>query len=177
MVDGRGAPEEPSYQEAVSLLYSVAFTIKMSKRNGSQPEGYFDYVVPPLEGLWNCSEEGVHPDRSRWVWTSLLRQPEFVTGEVFRWAVAQAARKKPELDYARVRLEPYGEGLCVQMLHMGPYSREQETVDTLAAFLEREGLVYDHGRRHHEIYLSDPRRCAPERLKTVLRLPVKRKIV
>ena len=96
---------------------------------------------------------------------------------VFRWAVAQAARKKPELDYARVRLEPYGEGLCVQMLHMGPYSREQETVDTLAAFLEREGLVYDHGRRHHEIYLSDPRRCAPERLKTVLRLPVKRKIV
>lgn len=107
----------------------------------------------------------------------LLRQPEFVTGEVFRWAVAQAARKKPELDYARVRLEPYGEGLCVQMLHMGPYSREQETVDTLAAFLEREGLVYDHGRRHHEIYLSDPRRCAPERLKTVLRLPVKRKIV
>ena len=94
-----------------------------------------------------------------------------------RWAVAQAARKKPELDYARVRLEPYGEGLCVQMLHMGPYSREQETVDTLAAFLEREGLVYDHGRRHHEIYLSDPRRCAPERLKTVLRLPVKRKIV
>ena len=177
MVDGWGAPEEPSYQEAVSLLYSVAFTIKMSKRNGSQPEGYFDYVEPPLEGLWNCSEEGVHPDRSRWVWTSLLRQPEFVTGEVFRWAVAQAARKKPELDYARVRLEPYGEGLCVQMLHMGPYSREQETVDTLAAFLEREGLVYDHGRRHHEIYLSDPRRCAPERLKTVLRLPVKRKIV
>ena len=80
-----------------------------------------------------------------------MRQPEFVTGEVFRWAVAQAARKKPELDYARVRLEPYGEGLCVQMLHMGPYSREQETVDTLAAFLEREGLVYDHGRRHHEI--------------------------
>ena len=155
----------------------MAFTIKLSKRNGSQPEGYFDYVVPPLEGLWNCSEEGVHPDRSRWVWTSLLRQPEFVTGEVFRWAVAQAACKKPELDYARVRLEPYGEGLCVQMLHMGPYSREQETVDTLAAFLEREGLVYDHGRRHHEIYLSDPRRCAPERLKTVLRLPVKRKIV
>ena len=139
MVDGWGAPEEPSYQEAVSLLYSVAFTIKMSKRNGSQPEGYFDYVVPPLEGLWNCSEEGVHPDRSRWVWTSLLRQPEFVTGEVFRWAVAQAARKKPELDYARVRLEPYGEGLCVQMLHMGPYGGNRKPLIRWQPFWKGRG--------------------------------------
>lgn len=175
MIDGQGAPEGESYQEAIALLYSVAFTIKMSKMSGSQPEGYFDYVVPPLEGLWNCSEKGYDPDRNQWKWTSLLRQPEFVTQEVFRQAADQAAKKKPELDYARLRLETYDEGLCVQMLHTGPYSREQETIDTLAAFLEKEGLAYDHGRRHHEIYLSDPRRCAPERLKTVLRLPAMKK--
>lgn len=174
MVDGQGAPEGASYQEAISLLYSMAFTIKMSKMSGSQPEGYFDYVVPPLEGLWNCSEKGYDPDRNRWEWTSLLRQPEFVTEEVFRQAAGQAAKKKPELDYARVRLETYDEGLCVQMLHIGPYSREQETIDTLVAFLENEGFLYDHGRRHHEIYLSDPRRCAPDKLRTVLRLPVKK---
>lgn len=175
MIDGQGAPEGESYQEAISLLYSVAFTIKMSKMSGSQPEGYFDYVVPPLEGLWNCSEKGYDPDRNQWKWTSLLRQPEFVTQEVFRQAADQAAKKKPELDCARLRLETYDEGLCVQMLHTGPYSREQETIDTLAAFLEKEGLAYDHSRRHHEIYLSDPRRCAPERLKTVLRLPAMKK--
>lgn len=176
MVDGWGAPEEPSYQEAVSLLYSVAFTIKMSKRNGSQPEGYFDYVVPPLEGLWNCSEEGFirigaggygHP----YCGSRNLSPARCSVGPWHRPPARSRSWITPECVWNLRR------GALRSDAAHGPYSREQETVDTLAAFLEREGLVYDHGRRHHEIYLSDPRRCAPERLKTVLRLPVKRKIV
>ena len=174
MVDGSGAPEGESYQEALELLYSIAYTIKMSKMGGTQPEGYIDYVVPPLEGLWDCAAEGFDPDRTKWTWTSLLRQPDFVTQDVFAWACGELKKKKPELNLERIRLEPYDEGLCVQIMHMGPYSEEQASIDKLTAFIQENGLKDACGlhRRHHEIYLSDPRRTAPEKLKTVLRHPV-----
>ena len=175
MVDGRGAPEGASYQEAVELLYGVAYTIKMSKMGGGSPDGYQDFVVPPLEGLWDCGVEGFSPDRESWTWTSLLRMPEFVTQEVFGWARDQTLKKKPHLKGERVRLEWYDEGLCAQIMHLGPYTSEQESLDRLRAFLEERQLTDDCGglRRHHEVYLSDPRRTAPEKLKTILRHPVR----
>lgn len=176
MVDGTGAPEDAAYQEAVQLLYSLAFTIKMSKMSGNQPEGYVEYVVPPLEGLWDCDAEGFQPDRHQWKWKSLLRQPDFVTDQVFAWACDEARKKKPGLDVGKVRLETYDEGLCVQLLHVGPYSEEQRSIDLLTAYIKEQGLVDQCGTRrwHHELYLGDPRRTAPERLKTVLRHPVAR---
>lgn len=174
MVDGEGAPESTDYQEALQLLYTLSFTIKMSKMGGHQPENYVDYVVPPLEGLWDCGAGGFDPNRNRWKWTSLLRQPDFVTQDVFEWACVSARKKKPDLKLERVRLQDYEEGLCVQMMHVGPYTTEQETIDRIAAFIAENGLTDECGgeRRHHEVYLSDPRRTAPEKLKTVIRHPV-----
>lgn len=179
MVDGIGAPGGKEYQEALQLLYSIAFTIKMSKLSGAQPEGYIDYIVPPLEGLWELPCEGSwNTDRDKWHWTSLLRQPEFVTQEVFLWACEQAAakaeKKGRDTDYSKIRLEEYEEGLCVQVMHTGPYAEEQAALDRLETFASERGLRIDcgSGRRHHEIYLKDPRRCKPENLKTVLRQPV-----
>ncbi|MCI9414967.1 MAG: transcriptional regulator [Clostridiales bacterium] len=177
MVDGVGAPEGEAYGQALEMLYAVTFTIKMSKMNGTQPAGYVEYVVPPLEGLWDCGAAGFDAEnRENWRWTSLLRQPDFVTGEVFGWAVDIAAKKKPGLPFDRVRLETYDEGLCVQQLHVGPYSTEQETIDQIGLFIRDNGLTDQCGteRRHHEVYLSDPRRTKPERLRTILRHPVAR---
>ncbi len=174
MADGNGAPEGESYQEALELLYSISYTIKMSKMSGNQPEGYVEYVVPPLEGLWDCTVEGFDPNREQWTWTSLIRQPDFVTQDVFLWACGELKKKKPELNLERVRLETYHEGLCVQIMHIGPYCEEQASIDKLSDFIRENGLkdVCSTQRRHHEIYLSDPRRTAPEKLKTVLRHPV-----
>ncbi len=177
MVDGAGAPEGESYQTAIPLFYTVAFTIKMSKLGPWQPEGYVDYTVPPLEGLWEGAGKTLPADRNSWKWTSLMRVPDYVTPEVFAWAVGEASRKKPGPDYSRIRLERYEEGLCAQVMHVGPYAEEQGTLDRLDAFVKREGLIdrTPEGRLHHEIYLGDPRRTVPERLKTVLRHPVRRK--
>lgn len=176
MMDGQGEPGGAQYQAALQALYALSFTIKMSKLGGNQPEGYFEYVVPPLEGLWS-SPTGVFDlscPREEWLWTSMIRQPEFVTEEVFRWAVAECGHKKPEVDVSGVRFEALEEGLCVQMMHVGPYSEEPATLDNMHAFMQENGysLWNDEAHRHHEIYLSDPRRTVPERLKTVLRLPV-----
>ncbi|WP_040196846.1 GyrI-like domain-containing protein [Candidatus Soleaferrea massiliensis] len=176
MVDGTGAPEDASYQQAVQLLYSIAFTIKMAKMGEWQPQGYTDFTVPPLEGLWDCGTTGFSDNRHAWKWTSMLRMPEFVTPEVLQWACEQAKKKHPDLDFSRVRLETYEEGLCAQIMHVGPYSEEQRSIDALGAFITQQGLTDDcsaAGRRHHEIYLGDPRRTAPERLKTILRHPVR----
>ncbi len=177
MADGEGAPDGEDYQSVMSALYSLTFTIKMSKMKGPVPLGYVDYVLPPLEGLWNCDGRGnYHPDRTRWKWTSLLRQPDFVTAEVFNWAKEEVKKKKPEIQVDRVRLERFDEGLCVQIMHVGPYSEEQASVEKLLSFMEQNaltGLCDGEHFRHHEIYLSDPRKIAPERLKTVLRHPVK----
>lgn len=179
-VDGQGAPEGEEYQAAISALYALSFTIKMSKM-GTPPPGYFEYVVPPLEGLWwsgDPAEGRLEMDRrADWHWTAMIRQPEFVTPEVFSWAAEECRRKKPEISMERARFFTYAEGECVQVMHMGPYSAEEASMEKLAAFMEQNGLRSDLGtrRRHHEIYLSDPRRTAPERLKTVLRTPVREK--
>lgn len=178
-VDGQGDPNtSPSYAQAMEILYGLSFTVKMSKMSGETPERYFDYVVPPLEGLWWTDEpgfDGTAPaDKSRFRWTSLIRQPDFVTEEVFSWASELLARKKPELPLERARFQRWEEGLCAHVLHVGPYDSEGATIDRLYTFTEAAGYAADFSetRRHHEIYLGDPRRTAPERLKTVIRHPV-----
>ncbi len=178
-VRGRGDPnaEGGDYQQAMGLLYGMAFTVKMSKLTEHRIEGYFDYVVPPLEGFW--WQEGVkgidYTRKEDFQWISLLRLPDFVTREDFAWARDEAARKK-KTDFSRVVFLPYDEGLCVQCLHLGPYDEEPATVARMHAFLEERGYVPDitETRFHHEIYLSDARRTAPEKLKTVLRLPIRK---
>ncbi|MGN0696539.1 MAG: GyrI-like domain-containing protein [Oscillospiraceae bacterium] len=176
-VDGRGDPNNSEeYKTAMELLYGLSFTIKMSKMNGTQPEGYFEYTVPPLEGLWH-QEDTCGIDYSRkedFIWTSMIRQPEFVTEEVFERAKAALSKKKPGLDTSRARYMKMTEGLCVQIMHKGPYDDEPASIEKLERFIAENGYTEDFSdeRRHHEIYLSDPRRCAPERLRTVIRHPV-----
>lgn len=179
MVDGVGAPGSEEYQEAISILYSLSFTIKMSKMSGTAPPGYFEYVVPPLEGLW-WGENGpftLDTPRERWHWTSMIRQPDFVTEEVYQMALFSCAEKKPEVPVTKSRFATFAEGLCVQILHVGPYLEERRSLEQLLAFCAEHDLtvLHDDTHKHHEIYLSDPRRVAPDKLKTVLRLPVKRK--
>ncbi|MBE6482061.1 MAG: transcriptional regulator [Actinomyces ruminicola] len=176
-VRGSGDPnrEDGEYQRATGLLYAVAFTIKMSKRSGHLMEGYFDYVVPPLEGFW--WQEGVegidyaHKDRFEWI--SAIRLPDFVTETEFEWAVQEATAKK-RTDFSRVQFMPLQEGLCVQCMHIGPYDDEPTTLALMHEFMEAQGYAPDFTaeRRHHEIYLSDARRVAPEKLRTVVRHPI-----
>ena len=178
-VRGKGDPneEDGAYKQALGMLYAVAFTIKMSKLGKHQLEGYFDYVVPPLEGLW--WQEGVHgvdyAHKEAFQWISLIRLPEFVTKEVFDWAIGEATEKKQQ-DFSPVEFFTWEEGLCVQCMHMGPYDNEPATVAAMEEYAKSQGLEPDFGdnRFHHEIYLSDVRRCKPERLKTVIRQPVRR---
>ncbi len=175
MVDGKGDPNGEEYERAVSLLYGLSFTIKMSYKNNKEIPGYFQYVVPPLEGLWWCEGGGFNfNERDNWRWTSMIRQPEFVTEEIFNWAVEALKKKKPDLDTTKARLEKFKEGLCVQSMHIGPYAKEPETVAMMQDFMKKNNLVDDIGdvRKHHEIYLSDPRKVKGEKLKTVLRHPV-----
>lgn len=185
IVRGQGNPndENGEYSAALKALYALSFTIKMSKMSGSQPEGYFDYVVPPLEGMWWIDGlSGVDYGRKEdFQWYSMIRQPEFVTKEVFDWAVRECRKKKPEVDISGAEYRTFTEGLCVQMMHLGPYDDEPATIARLHEYIEAEGLKADYDgpgsggmkRKHHEIYLSDPRRTKPERLKTVLRIPVR----
>ncbi|HHT72220.1 MAG TPA: transcriptional regulator [Firmicutes bacterium] len=178
-VDGVGDPNtSPEYEKAVQVLYGLSYTIKMSHKSGDAPQGYFDYVVPPLEGLWWGGsidlETMTITDKSTFSWTMLIRQPEFVTDEVFAWAQEALAKKKRELDPSTARLWRYREGLCVQVLHIGPYDTEPESIRKMNEFIAKEGFRADMSpaRRHHEIYLSDPRKTAPEKLKTVVRHPI-----
>ena len=179
-VRGKGDPNEPEgeYQRAMGLLYGVAFTIKMSKLGDHRIEGYFDYVVPPLEGFWWMEGGGAidygHKEDFRWI--SLIRLPGFVTRADFDWAVAQAAAKKKQ-DFSPVELLTYQEGLCVQCMHLGSYDDEPATLAAMEQFAEEQGYAVDIGpeRYHHEIYLSDARKVPPERRKTVLRVPIRRK--
>ena len=196
-VSGSGDPNAPDgeYKAAMGLLYGVAFTIKMSPKGGRRIEGYFPYVVPPLEGLWwGGGFDGTRiEDKDALTWVSMIRQPDFVTPEVHRWAREQVAAKKPELDVGRARLVRFAEGPCAQIMHKGPYDDEPATVAALEEFVRASGLESgiadpaspealmdaldaDGGvppvRLHHEIYLGDPRRTKPENLRTVLRHPV-----
>ena len=178
-VRGQGDPnaEDGAYKQALELLYAVTFTIKMSKLGKHKLEGYFDYVVPPLEGLW--WQTGVHgvdyTRKSEFQWISMIRLPEFVTEEVYDWAVREAAEKK-QRNFSQVEFFPWAEGLCVQCMHSGPYDDEPVTVAAMEAFAKSQGYAFDfsQGRFHHEIYLSDARRCKPEKLKTVIRQPIRR---
>ena len=179
-VRGSGDPNEEGgeYQAAMQLLYGLAFTIKMSKKGDHCIEGYFDYVVPPLEGLWWQEGESAL-DLSRkenFRWISMIRLPEFVTKQEFDWAVNEATRKKG-MDFSRAEYFSYDEGCCVQCMHVGPYDAEGATIAAMEAFAAENGFVTDCSdlRPHHEIYLSDARKCAPERRKTVIRIPVREK--
>lgn len=176
MTDGTGDPNNnPNFQRAIELLYGLTFTIKMSKMKGNQPEEYFEYVVPPLEGLW-WIDNGVFSleVRENWKWTVMIRQPEFVDESVFQWACNELKRKKPDLPVESARFEAFEEGLSVQMMHIGPYSTEPETMKQIEDFIKQNGLRdrLGDGGKHHEIYLSDPRKGKPENMKTVLRHPV-----
>lgn len=177
-VRGAGDPNERggAYQAAMSLLYGVAFTIKMSKKGDHRIEGYFDYVVPPLEGFWwQEGRRGVdYAHKERFQWISLIRLPDFVSRADFDWAVAEAERKKGQ-DFSRVEFLTYDEGLCVQCMHIGAYDDEPETLARMEAFARENGYETDLSdtRLHHEIYLSDARKVPPERRKTVLRLPIR----
>ena len=177
-VSGTGNPndEGSEYKDSIGLLYGIAFTIKMSKKGGRQIEGYFDYVVPPLEGLW-WSENGEvnYAHKEAFHFISMIRLPEFVTRADFGWAVAEATRKK-KTDFSKVEFFHYEEGRCVQCMHIGPFNSEPITIGKMKAFAEQQGLsiAIDDVRRHHEIYLSDPRKTAADKLKTVIRYPVKK---
>ncbi|MCI9421316.1 MAG: transcriptional regulator [Dorea sp.] len=177
-VGGKGNPNEEggAYKESIGLLYGIAFTIKMSKKGDHRIDGYFDYVVPPLEGLWwQEGTEGIDYSRKEdFEWISMIRLPEFVTRDEFEWAIAEAEAKK-KTDFSKVEFFTYDEGLCVQCMHLGAYDDEPATIEAMDTFARAQGYQPDMGgqRFHHEIYLSDVRRCKPENLRTVIRHPVK----
>ena len=178
-VRGKGDPnvEGGEYKAAIGLLYGIAFTIKMSKKGSRQIEGYFDYVVPPLEGFWwQEGIEGVDYGRKEeFCWISVIRLPDFVSGEDVEWAVEEAGRKKGQ-DFSKVEFLVIKEGLCVQCMHIGAYDEEPATVDKMNQYLQENGYEDDFSaeRLHHEIYLSDARRVAPDKRKTVIRHPVRK---
>lgn len=171
-VRGQGDPNDPTgeYKAAIELLYGLLYTIKMSKKGSHRVDGYFDFVVPPLEGLWEQTGTG----KESFHWTSMLRLPEFVTREEFDWAVREATAKKKK-DFSKVEFFTYDEGLCVQCMHLGSYDDEPETLARMNAFAAEQGYAVDFSetRFHHELYLSDPNRTAPEKRKTILRHPLK----
>ncbi|HEX2912204.1 MAG TPA: GyrI-like domain-containing protein [Chloroflexia bacterium] len=169
MINGKGDPNtSQEYKEAVQALYSVSYTLKFAIKKQQQT----DYSVMALEGLWWLEDDFTFDffKRDNWRWTMMIMQPEVVTPETFKQAVEEVIRKKGLEAAVKLRLETFDEGLSVQMLHLGPYSEEPATIEKLHHFMEAEGYV-QHGN-HHEIYLSDPTRTAPEKLKTILRLPV-----
>ena len=178
-VRGYGDPnqEDGEYKQAIGLLYGIAFTIKMSKKGDHQIEGYFDYVVPPLEGFWwqdgGTGVDYAHKDQFNWI--SVIRLPDFVTKKEFDWSVEEATRKK-KMDSSKVEFFSYDEGLCVQCMHIGSYDDEPATVALMHEFMEQQGYALDitDQRLHHEIYLSDARKVAPEKLKTVIRHPIRK---
>lgn len=179
-VRGKGDPNEEAgeYKAAMEILYGIAYTIKMSKKGDRQIEGYFDYVVPPLEGFWWQDEtEGVDYGRKAdFCWISLIRLPDFVTRADFDWAVQEATRKK-KTDFSKAEFFTYDEGLCVQCMHIGPYDDEPQTVEQMHRFAEQQGYTVEitETRYHHEIYLSDARKTLPEKLRTVIRHPIKKR--
>ena len=175
-VDGKGDPNTSAeYAGAIEILYGLSYTIKMGNKE------ILEYVVPPLEGFWKVADDSFKGwgaaivDKSAFEWTALIRQPDFVTAEVFEAAKAKLAKKKPQLDTSIARLEVVDEGLCVQVLHIGPYDDEPATIAAMDAFAVESGYEIDisDARHHHEIYLKDPRKTAPEKLKTIIRHPIK----
>ncbi len=179
-VRGKGNPneEDGEYKKSIELLYGIAYTIKMSKKGDHKIEGYFDYVVPPLEGFWwQENLDGIdYGHKENFQWISVIRLPDFVTKADFDWAVGEATRKK-KMDFSKVEFLEIEEGLCVQCMHSGSYDEEPATVAAMDKFIADNGFENDisDSRRHHEIYLSDARKVAPDKLKTVIRHPIRKK--
>lgn len=179
-VRGKGNPnvEDGEYKKSIELLYGIAYTIKMSKKGDHKIEGYFDYVVPPLEGFWWQDDvDGIdYSHKENFQWISVIRVPDFVTKADFDWAIEEATRKK-KMDFSKVEFLEIEEGLCVQCMHSGSYDDEPATIAAMDKFIADNGYENDISdtRRHHEIYLSDARKVAPEKLKTVIRHPIKKK--
>lgn len=178
-IRGKGDPNEVcgSYQQAISVLYAVAYTLKMSYKTDHKIEGFFEYVVPPLEGFWWQDDiDGIdYTDKASFNWISVIRLPEFITQKDFEWAVETATKKK-KLDCSSAELMTIDEGLCVQIMHLGSFDDEPATIALIDEYLEKNGYVNDitKTRLHHEIYLSDARRVVPEKWKTVIRHPIKK---
>ena len=179
-VRGKGNPneEDSEYKQTIGLLYSIAFTIKMSYKTSHKIEGYFEYVVPPLEGFWwQKGIEGLdYNKKENMEFISMIRLPDFVTKEEFDWAIKEATNKKKQ-DFSKVEYLTYNEGLCVQCMHIGSYDNEPTTIEMMEEYAEENGYEIDinKNRFHHEIYLSDPRKCDESRLKTVIRHPIRKK--
>ena len=178
-VEGKGDPNETDgeYKSALEVLYGIQYTIKMSKKGTFTPNGYFDYVVPPLEGLWwTLSKEIDLKNKSKFNWVSMIRLPEYVNKDVFKWACEEVTKKK-KINTEKAYLYKFTEGLCVQCMHIGSYDNEPKTLGLIDEYINENNLSKDINdkRRHHEIYLSDPRKSEPEKMKTVLRIPVKKK--
>ena len=178
-VRGKGDPNEEggAYQRAISILYAVAYTLKMSYKTDHKIKGFYEYVVPPLEGFWwQDNIEGVnYSDKSAFNWISIIRLPEFISKEDFNWAVDSAGRKK-KMDCSPAEFLTIEEGLCVQIMHFGAFDDEPATVAIMDAYLDQNGYANDfsENRLHHEIYLSDARKVLPEKWKTVIRHPIKK---
>ena len=178
-VRGKGDPNEEggAYQEAISVLYAVAYTLKMSYKTDYRIEGFYDYVVPPLEGFWwqenaECID---YTDKTAFNWISVIRLPDFITKKDLDWAVETAAKKK-KLDCSRAEFLTVDEGLCVQIMHIGPFDNEPKTVAAMDRYIAENGYENDLSdtRLHHEIYLSDARKVPPEKWKTVIRHPIRK---
>lgn len=179
-VRGKGNPndENSEYKESIGLLYAIAFTIKMSYKGTHKIDGYFSYVVPPLEGFWwqEGNKEGIdYKSKDRFNFISVIRLPDFVTKRDFEWAIEEATNKKHQ-DFSKVEFLTYDEGLCVHCMHIGSYDDEPETVELMHEYMKENGYELDISdkRFHHEIYLSDPRRVDASKLKTVVRHPIKK---
>jgi len=179
-VRGQGDPNQPqgSYQQAVGILYAVAYTLKMSYKGSRHIKGFYEYVVPPLEGFWwQPGIAGVnYAEKQDFHWISVIRVPEFIKLEDFKWAV-QEAEKKKKVDCLKAEFLKMDEGLCVQIMHIGPYDDEPVSVAKMDEYIEALGYENEinETRMHHEIYLSDPRKCDPAKQKTVIRHPIRRK--
>jgi len=178
-VEGKGDPNDKNgeYQKALGILYGIQFTIKMSKMGNNKLDGYFDYVVPPLEGFWWVEDNKYifSKDKSKYNWISIIRLPEFVNKEIFKWACDEATKKK-NIETKIAKYIKINEGLCVQCMHIGSYDDEPKTIKSIDDFIKENNLKnnINEKRRHHEIYLSDPRKTEISKLKTVIRIPVKK---
>lgn len=178
-VRGKGNPNEEGgeYKTAIGVLYAVAYTLKMSYKADYKIKGFFEYVVPPLEGFWwqNGVESADYTNKSAFNWISVIRLPDFVTEKDFDWAVETASKKK-KMDCSKAEFMSIDESLCVQIMHIGVYDNEPETVAILDRYVKENGYMTDFTdeRHHHEIYLSDPRKAAPEKCKTVIRHPIRK---
>ncbi len=179
-IRGKGNPNEENgdYKKTIGLLYNIAYTIKMSDKGNHKIDGFFEYVVPPLEGFWwqeGMKETIDYNNKSAMHFISIIRLPDFVTKKDFDWAIEEATKKKKE-DFSKIEFFTYDEGLCVQCLHIGSYDEEPETINVMHQYIKENGYELDitDTRYHHEIYLSDPRKCDVKKLKTVIRHPIKK---